>query len=208
MGPSSKLDSICHDIEQATLPPIPKVEQQSKSWIFDAPWRIIDQKNVLRRLPGSTNVTEYRCLTCSLNASLKEDQKRRAAIAGTLAEAELDKGHAREAWIIIRRWFFKGENQPLSPSREDLRKVTNDCIKLYLKDLPPERILILVALFDIDDVVPEPSEIAEAVPQLKNGKAPGPSKVRAEHLKEWVEEAYWEVNPYHGNWDRVVKLVQ
>ena len=57
------------------------------------------------------------------------------------------------------------------PSQEDLRKVTNDCIKLYLKDLPPKRILVSVAPFDIDDVVLEPSKIAEVVRRLKNGKA-------------------------------------
>ena len=48
----------------------------------------------------------------------------------------------------------------------------------------------------------------EAVCRLRNGKAPGPSKVRAKHFKEWVEEATREENPYQGNWDRVVELVQ
>ena len=67
---------------------------------------------------------------------------------------------------------------------------------------------MLVAPFDIDDVVPEPDKIAKAVQGLKNGKAPGPSKVRVEYLKEWVEEAYREENPYKGNWDRVVDLIQ
>ena len=86
--------------------------------------------------------------------------------------------------------------------------MTNDRIKLYSKSLPPDRIPVLVAPFDIDDVVPEPSEIMEAVRRLRNGKAPGPSKVRAEHFEEWVEEATRDENPYQGNWDRVVELVQ
>ena len=100
------------------------------------------------------------------------------------------------------------EDQPLPPSREDLIKVTNDRIKLYSKSLPPDRIPILVAPFDIDDVVPEPDEIAEAIQGLKNGKSPRPSKIRAEHLKEWVEEATRKKNPYQGNWNRVVDLIQ
>ena len=41
-----------------------------------------------------------------------------------------------------------------------------------------------------------------------NNIKPGPSKVRAEHLKEWVEEAYRDVRPYQGNWNRVVDLIQ
>ena len=100
------------------------------------------------------------------------------------------------------------EDRPLPPSREALQKVTNDRITLYTKSLPPDRIPILVAPFDIDDVVPEPDEIADAIRGLKNGKSPGPSKVRAEHLKEWVEEAYRDVDPYQENWDRVVDLIQ
>ena len=58
---------------------------------------------------------------------------------------------------------------------------------------------LLVAPFDIDDVVPEPDKIADAICGLKNGKSPGPSRVRAEHLKEWVREAYRGVDPYQVN---------
>ena len=162
----------------------------------------------MRRLPGRLNQTASRYLTRSLKASLQEDQTLRAATAGALAEAELDQGKIKEAWNVIRRWFISVEDRPLPPSREDLRKVTNDRIKLYSKSLPPDRLPILVAPFDIDDVVPEPDEIADAIKGLRNGKSPGPSKIRAEHLKEWVKEAYREHHPYQGNWNRVVDLIQ
>ena len=62
------------------------------------------------------------------------------------------------------------QDWPLLPSRGDLRKVTNDCIKLYSKSLPPDRLPILVAPFDIDDVVPDSDEIAEAIRGLRKGK--------------------------------------
>ena len=42
---------------------------------------------------------------------------------------------------------------------------------------------------------------------VENRKAPGPSRVRAEHLKYLVEEAMREENPYPDNLDGVVKLV-
>ena len=154
----------------AALPPIPQSKLRCKSWISDALWCIVDQKNALCKLPGPTNQTEYRRLTRNLKLSLKEDRKQRAATAGALAEAELNEGNVREAWAVIRRWFVTVSNRPLPPSRTDLRKVTNDRIKLYSKSLPPERIPVLVAPFDIDDVVPEPSEIMEAVRRLRNGK--------------------------------------
>jgi hypothetical protein len=87
-------------------------------------------------------------------------------------------------------------------------KVTDDRTPLYTKDLPPENFPILVAPFDIDSVVPDIDEIAEAVRRLRNGKAPGPSKVRAKKLKEWLFEAAREVNPEQENWNRVVEVVQ
>ena len=114
----------------------------------------------------------------------------------------------KEAWNVIRCWFITIQDRPLLPSQEDLRKVTNDCIKLYLKSLPSDQLPILVAPFDIDDVVPEPDEIVEATRGLRNGKSPRSSNARAEHLKEWVEEAYWEDHPYQGNRKRVVDLIQ
>ena len=75
-------------------------------------------------------------------------------------------------------------------------KVTNDRIKLYSKSLPLNWLPVLVAPFDIGDVVPEPDKIAEAIRGLRNGKSPGPSNVRPKHLKEWVREAYREHHPY------------
>ena len=101
MGPFSKLDSICHDIEQAALPPIPRAEQRRKSWISTASWVFVDLKNALYKLPGPTNQAEYRRLTRCLKLSLKEDRKQRAALAGALAEAELNEGNIREAWTVI-----------------------------------------------------------------------------------------------------------
>ena len=75
MGPSMKLDSICHDIEQAVMSCIFTPEQRNKCWISVALWLIVDQKNSLCKLLGPTNHTEYRGLTHSLKASLKEDRK-------------------------------------------------------------------------------------------------------------------------------------
>ena len=204
-----RLDSLCHDIKEAALPPVSTPEQRRKGWISEESWRLIDQKNALRRLPGRLNQTASRYLTRCLKASLQEDRKARAAAAGALAEAELnqDPPRIKEAWNVIRRWFISVEDRPLPPSSEDLSKVTNDRIKLYSKSLPPNRLSILVAPFDIDDVVPDPDEIADAIRGLRNGKSPGPSNIRAEHLKEWLKEAYQEHHPYQGNWNRDVDLI-
>ena len=57
-------------------------------------------------------------------------------------------------------------------------------------------------------MVPEDEEIALIVSKLKNGKSPGPSKLRAETLKEWLEEATREQEPYMENWDQVTSCVK
>ena len=208
MGPSSMMDSLYQEIETAAKPTPSDIRKGPRSsWISDATWRIVDQKNAVRRLPGN-NQAEYRRLNRRLQVALTGDRKRRCAAAGAAAEAELSNGNTREAWQIVRSWYQTASTRPPPPSREDLTKVTNDRISLYTKDLPPESLPILVAPFDIDDVVPEVDEIAEAVRRLRNGKAPGPSKVRAEKLKEWLLEATRQENPERENWNRVVKLVQ
>ena len=54
MGPSTKMDSMYQDIEMAALPPGSTGEWKRKSWILDASWRLVDQLNALRKLPGPT----------------------------------------------------------------------------------------------------------------------------------------------------------
>ena len=49
MGPSSKMDSLCHDIKMKALPPV-TTTWTHKWWISNASWRFVDQLNALRRL--------------------------------------------------------------------------------------------------------------------------------------------------------------
>ena len=107
MGPSSRLNSLWDNIEETALPPVSILEQRRKSWISEALWWIINQKNSLLRLPGQLNQTASCYLNCSLKSSLKEDRKLRAATAGALAEAELNLGRIKEAWNVIRHWFIQ-----------------------------------------------------------------------------------------------------
>ena len=55
MGPLSRLDRLCDNIEEAVLPPVSILEQRSKGWISEASCWFIDQKNALCRLPKRLN---------------------------------------------------------------------------------------------------------------------------------------------------------
>ena len=63
----------------------------------------------------------------------------------------------------------------------------------------------------IDDSVPQEQEIAAGVRRLKRNKAPGISKMTANHLKDWMQKA---LDPEEGKepvrqpWDTLVQLVQ
>ena len=97
------------------------------------------------------------------------------------------------------------QGAPPKPARQALQQVTDERILLYTREDPTEAPLpVMVAPFDVNDDVPTEAEIAAAVDRLRNGKAPGPSKIRAEQLKRWLEDAYREKNPDPTNWNRVV----
>jgi hypothetical protein len=51
---------------------------------------------------------------------------------------------------------------------------------------PGESIPILVAPFEVKDDIPSKDEIEDAALRLKSKKAPGPTGMRVEHLKEWL----------------------
>lgn len=59
-----QMDSLYNAIEVAAIPPISdKRKGPQSSWILDALWLLIDQRNDLRKLPGPLNQTENRRLT-------------------------------------------------------------------------------------------------------------------------------------------------
>jgi hypothetical protein len=68
--------------------------------------------------------------------------------------------------------------------------VTDEYKELYRRNPPIEDpIGIHIAPFSISDDIPDNYEIATAIRQLKNGRAPGPSGLRAEHLKILLQRA-------------------
>jgi hypothetical protein len=66
----------------------------------------------------------------------------------------------------------------------DLKQITNEYKNLYQATQPPrEPIPIHIEACAISDEIPDENEIADAVRNLKNGKAPGHSGMQVEHLK-------------------------
>lgn len=60
----------------------------------------------------------------------------------------------------------------------------------------------------IDDTVPSEDEIEDVVKHRKLGKAPGPSGIRNERVRDWLAAARREKEPNSEMWNVLVKLIQ
>lgn len=87
--------------------------------------------------------------------------------------------------------------------------MTTEHIDLYQREPPVgDPILILVAPSDVPNDVPTKMEIEQAVCCLCSGKAPGPSGIRSDQLKDWLRAAIREENLDTQAWLALVDLVQ
>jgi exonuclease III len=179
-------------------------------WISPATWTLVDRRTAMRRAPRYDQLL-YRCLSRQIKKSIHTDRQNRTTEAGSTIEALLKSNELKEAWGVLQAWYNHAGDRPQKPSRQDLVTMTAEREELYRKRDPPgEPIPILLDRpYEIEDGTPTEWEIEEAVNRMPRGKSPGPSKMRAEHLKTWRAEAFpreGEGNRQH--WDPFVDLVQ
>ena len=79
------------------------------------------------------------------------------------------------------------EDKAPQPCFATMEKQTREREELYARQVPPgDPIPINVEPFEIRDETPEDAEVREVVRNLRNGRAGGDSKIRAEHIKDWL----------------------
>jgi hypothetical protein len=94
-------------------------------------------------------------------------------------EMLIKSNNMMEAWGVAKRWYPR-------PNRELMAETTRKFKELYTKEQPLGLpIPVHFPTATVLDEVPMQAEIAQAVRGLKNGKAPGQSKVKANTLKRW-----------------------
>jgi hypothetical protein len=168
----------------------PHVERQAKaSWITNDTWKLIDaqtSKNKNRSFqPG-----ERQRLSRRIKRALQRDCKQRTIKSGDEIEHNLQAGRLKTAWRVLQTWYKHTGDRPPRPTRLDLRKITNEYKELYRANPTFDDLLdIHLTPFLINDGIPDNHEIATAVRKLRNGKAPGPTGLRAEHLKTLLQRA-------------------
>jgi hypothetical protein len=158
---------------------------------------------------GRNNAPEGSELSRKISKGIKSDQKERTQKAGESIEILLETGNLTGAWRPPQAWYKHASGKGSKPSRADLEATSAEFQVLYTQKAPPgDPIPICVAPFEIDDNVPDEREIADTVRLLRWGKYPGPSGIRAEHLREWLNAAERENNPDTSRWNKMVEFVQ
>jgi hypothetical protein len=189
----------------------PHVDRQAKApWISAGTWKLIDTRTSKSKnrsfLPG-----ERRRLSRRIKRAINRDRKQRTTEAGEEIEQNLQSGRLKAAWNSLQKWYKHAGDRPPRPSRLDLRTVTNDYKQLY-RALPStaDPINIHIPTCTINDDIPHYDEIARAVRNLRNGKAPGHSRLRAEHLKELLHQAEREgaTDDDKKGWEQVCTVIQ
>jgi hypothetical protein len=128
--------------------------------------------------------------------SLKDDRIARTKRVGQSIEAKLGGGDVQEAFRLLKGWYRAATEVEARPCPQTMERQTKERIALYTRRTPPgEPLPINIDPTPIPDGVPTNSEVREAVGELANGRSGGASKMRAEHMKEWLQEIRREEDP-------------
>jgi hypothetical protein len=111
-----------------------------------------------------------------------------------------------------KSWYKSATGRAPKPLQADLKAITESYRELFrhrdLSDTPLFDLQELPSFDPIDNTVPSEEEIEDVVKHLKLGKAPGPSGIRNEHLRDWLAAARREKEPNSEMWNVLVQLIQ
>jgi hypothetical protein len=144
-------------------------------------------------------------LTKDIRRRIRQDRCDTIRKTGDAMEEHIAQNRSKEAYGLLKRWYRNVTEKPLTPTREDLAKVSDDFELLFTRRPPPGAELpIHVTPFPIPDNIPDEDEIGGAIMRLKNGKSPGATGMRAEDLKRWYTKREETPEP----WDKLVSIIQ
>ena len=96
----------------------------------------------------------------------------------------------QEAWYCIQGWYKAAVDRAPPPAQVTLKRITAERVALYSQVPPPgDNIPVEIDPFEVKDAVPEEGGIEWAVKRLRKNRSGGASRMRAEHIKEWLVAA-------------------
>ena len=216
--PLGRLETAFEEAKEACKA-VPPRKREANSWISEATWALVDHRAMLR-YRGDLSQRVQRMLGRRIRASLQDDRKARTARVGTAIQGHLAGGDLKEAWRCVKGWYRTASEVPPRPCFQTMERQTQERVELYGKVNPPGApIPINVDAFDVADDAPSDGELRVAVATgLRNGRAGGASRVRAEDMKEWLRGARAEekaqeegLQGHEGagdRWRALVELIQ
>ena len=122
-----------------------------------------------------------------ITASLNQERTKRADNVTCSIEGHFKSGDLKEAWCCLKGWYTVASVMPPKACHNSTDKQTAEREELYWKaSHPGNPIPIDAETFDLDDLIPEDAEIRVLAAVLRNGRAEGSGRVRAEHMKTWL----------------------
>jgi hypothetical protein len=155
----------------------------------------------------------------AIHAALKRDRAARTARIGESIVAELAEGNVHEAFRHLKGWYREASETQARPCFQTMERQMEERVELYRRHDSPGLPIVLEHAemrAEIRDDTPDDEEIRAAVAELTNGHSAGVSRMRAEHLKGWLNGVKLEENPKTGpanvgagaDWESLVQLVQ
>ena len=176
----------------------------ARSWISEKSFRLMSRKAMAKRF-GMRE--EAQRLRDQLKDSVEEDRKQRYSATAKDLEKKLDEGDIKGAFTQAQKWYRK-RNEASKPTFEDEEDTRKEFEELHTAVDPEGESIPVHVSFEINDNPPEEQEVKRNLKDMHSGKSGGPTEIRVEHLKEWMNGAEDEKNPrYQDEWKMVLDLV-
>jgi hypothetical protein len=120
--------------------------------------------------------------------SLQSDRTAQTKRVGEAIEAELRGGDVQEAYRHLKGWYRAATEVEARPCFQTMERQMAERVALYARRTSPgEPLPINITPVPLPDGAPTDSEVRAAAGELSNGRSGGASKMRAEHVKEWLQ---------------------
>ncbi len=114
----------------------------------------------------------------------------------TLIKSELTGGNVQEAFCHLKGWYWSTSEIQAKPCFQTMECQTLERVNSYVRRMSPgDPLPINVERIEINDDAPSDGELQIAASELSNGRTAGASRMRAEHIKEWLQGIRQEEDP-------------
>jgi len=199
---------------KASLVHLDPMHHPRNHWIFPETWKLVGNRTMLHRT-GRLRPAGGHHMKRAMWNSLQSDHTARTKRVGEAIEAEFQGGNIQEAYRHLKGWYRAETEVEVRPCFQMMERQPAERVALYARRTSPrEPLPINITPVPLPDGTPTDSEVRIAAGELSNGWSEGASKIRAEHVKEWLQGIRREEDPEQtGNkgvgdpWRLLMKLV-